>query len=536
MYVNENMDIDETLYQKVLQSVLKGRCPHATDKLQDYFTESCVYAIQIAAVVGTERAVEEHFKQYISIRGGGIFKLRACEIATLRKNYESLVLCCNELPKLAGILSGWKTPLPPLLMPVVKSGIDCTPEINIDMVIMEQLEYFITAGNATVLTGILLPSIFHEHIEKAFKLIFRDHEHETDVADALTEYYGQLLNKGIYDFPDNCAEIAIVYNQPHVLDRILKSRTSWSSETQRRLAGTCYVLERMDCNDILLHHKFQTHEPESETKQLSRLLALLAQFYEDFKDEIVRRIQAIHRFQEVINKPVTQSFPEKRYWTITPLTPLQYYIEKSISVRRLDSNVVQMMLELGADVAACSTIIPPNGYALRSEYWSTVCSGDQLNYRKTLELLLNENPNPSSHSEAVKIGIQLDVYLKMPKMRDKMDLTGNYIMDGKEHSMFGHEGDKSYPFNFIGPLLIECGFPYRKDILLEAMEKQLHPAEHTYIQKYLDTPRSLKLSCRDVLRKRFQGREIHKFAENITIPSAIKNFILLKYLLRNVKQ
>ena len=532
LYINDTMQVDEVMYKKVLQNILNGRCPHVIGKPQEYVTESCVYAIQIAAVVGTELAVEEHFKEYLSIRGGGIFKLRAGEIATLRKNYESLVLCCNELPKLAGILSGWKTPLPPVLLPSMQARNNCTSQTRVEIVILEQLEYFIKDRNSTVLRGILVPSIFHEHIEKAFKLIFK--YHETDMVDSLCGYYGHLLNKGVYDFPDNCAEPAIVYNQPTVLNRILNSRTSWSTETQRRLVGTCSVLERTDCETVLSQHNFLKLETETEPRKMSRLLALLAEFYDDFKDEIIFRIKNIPGFQEVINVPITQTFPEKRYWTITPLTPLQYYIEKSISVRKLDCRVVQTMLDLGAGVEACGTIIPPNGHALRSEYWSTVCSGDQISYRKTLEVLLNENPKLASNTEAVKIGVQLDVYLKMPKMHDKVDLTGEYLMDGREHSLFGHEDRDSYPCNFIGPLLIECGFPYTKDVLLFAMEKSLHPSEHLYIQECLETPRSLKLSCRDTLRKRYQGREIHKFVEKSNIPVAIKDFILMKSLLRNL--
>lgn len=528
-YITDSQDIDEEIYTRVINSILSGKCPHVEGKPSEYIAETNVYAIQIAAVVRTEEALEEHMKEYLSIRGGGIFKLRACEIATLKKNYQALIQCCNELPKLSGILSGWKTPLPPVLLPRARS---LNGNVQFEIAILEHLEYFIHDRNMNVLKSILLPSICHEHIEKAFKLIFR--HGLTDMGDALAEYCGYLLQKGVYDFPDNFAEPAIVYNQPDILRKILNSMTNWSSETQRRLEGACQLLERTDCEEALSQHNFQRTDFESESKKVSRLLVLLADFYDDFKEEIISRLKSIPSFQDNINKPLTQCFPEKRYWIVTPLTPLQYYLEKSISLRKLDHRVVETMIQLGADVDSCSTVIPPNGHGLRSEYWSTVCSGDQVNYRKTLEVLINENPNVELNKEAVRIGVQLDVYMKMPKMREKSDLTGQYIMDGKEHSLFGHDSVHYYPFNFIGPLLIDCGFPYTRDTLLFALEKQLHPAEEQFIQNCLETPRSLKLKCRDTLRNHFKGRRIQKFVESSNIPVTIKNFILIKSVLCNI--
>lgn len=531
-YITDSGDIDEEMYKKVLSSILNGKCSHVDEKTPEYITETSVYAIQIAAVVGTEMVFDQHMKEYLSIRGGGIFKLRACEIATLRKNYLGLVRCCNELPKLSGIMSGWKTPLPPVLLPTVETGNGNGFATTVKMAILEHLEYYVQDRNSNVLRSILMPSICHEHIEKAFKLIFRNRL--VRMGDALAEYCGCLLQKGVYDFPDNFAEPAIVYNQPNILQRILNSQTIWSSETQRRLGEACCVLGREDCETILSQHNFPRILDESDSKKANRLFVLLADFYDDFKDEVVSKLRNIPSFGDVINKPLTQSFPEKRYWIVTPLTPLQYYIEKSISLRKLDYRVVQTMLELGADVDSCNTIIPPNAHGLRSEYWSSVCSGDQLHYRKTLELLINENPKLELYEEAVKVGIQLDVYLKMPKMREKSDLIGEYVMNAKEHSLFGFDTVDEYPFNFIGPLLIECGFPYTKDTILFALEKQLHPIEQRYMQKCLDTPRALKLSCRDVIRKTWCGRQIHKFVESPSIPLAIKEYILMKALLRNI--
>ena len=523
-YISVENTVDEELYAKVLKNILNGKCAHVDGQPADYTSETSVYAIQIAAVVGTEQAIEEHMKGYLKIRGGGIFKLRACEIATLRTKYQDLLWCCNELPKLSGILSGWKTPVPPILLPVTNGG-----NSTIELTLLEHLEYFIHRQNADDFKSILLPFICHERLENTFKLIFRTKS--TDSGDALAEYYSDLLQRGVCDFPDNCAETAIMFNQPKVLEKILSARTVWSNETQRRLSEVSQLMNRTEC-DIMLS-KMNFPKPEIESP-VSRLLSLLADFFDDFSDEIVQRLDMIPNLQDMINKPVTQKFPEKRYWIVTPLTPLQYYLEKSISIRKLDHRIVKTLIELGASIDSCDAIIPPNGHALHSEYWSTVSTGDPVQYRKTIETLINENPDMNLNEEAVKNAIQLDVFLKMPKMRDKSDLVGEYIMDGKEHSLFRHEGKKSYPLNFIGPLLIEGGFPYKRDVLRFALDKQLHPAEDAYMRDCLENPRALKLSCRDVLRKQHRGRQIHEFVQNANIPKLIKDYVLLKPLLHNI--
>ena len=523
-YISVDNTIDEEMYAKVLKNILNGKCAHVDGQpAADYTSETSVYAIQIAAVVGTEQAIEEHMKNYLKIRGGGIFKLRACEIATLRTKYQDLLWCCNELPKLSGILSGWKTPVPPILLPVTNGG------GKIELTLLEHLEYFIHKNNADDFRSILLPFICHEHLENTFKLIFSTKM--KDAGDALAEYFSDLLQKGVYDFPDNCAETAIMFNQPKVLEKILSARAVWSNETQRRLCEVSQLMDRTECEVILTKKNFSKPEIESP---LSRLLSLLADFYDDFSDEIVQRLVKIPNLQDLINKPVTQKFPEKRYWIVTPLTPLQYYLEKSISVRKLDHRVVKTLIELGASIDSCNAVIPPNGHALHSEYWSTVSTGDPLEYRKTIEILINENPDMVLNKDAVKTAIQLDVFLKMPKMRDKSDLVGEYVMDGKEHSLFGQEGRKGYPLNFIAPLLIESGFLCTRDVLRLALDKQLHPAEDEYMRDCLENPRALKLRCRDVLRKQHPGRQIHQFVQNANIPKLIKDFILMKPLLHNI--
>ena len=54
---------------------------------------------------------------------------------------------------------------------------------------------------------------------------------------------------------------------------------------------------------------------------------------------------------------------------------------------------------------------------------------------------------------------------------------------------------------YFGLLLIGSGLPVTQQLLYEGLDKSLSGVEHAYIRKCLALPRSLKLRCRDVIRK-----------------------------------
>ena len=85
-------------------------------------------------------------------------------------------------------------------------------------------------------------------------------------------------------------------------------------------------------------------------------------------------------------------------------------------------------------------------------------------------------------------------------------------------------------------LLIECGFPVTRDVLLMALDYDLHPAELDYLRTCLDEPRRLTHRCRDVIRMSFKGRSLHTFIETSEIPNKIKDFVLIRWLLDHTIQ
>ena len=109
-------------------------------------------------------------------------------------------------------------------------------------------------------------------------------------------------------------------------------------------------------------------------------------------------------------------------------------------------------------------------------------------------------------------------------------------MDGKQHGVFGHDGDTA-SLNSSVLLLVDCGFIFHKTYELpEGVRDKLDSDVLRYIiPSYPDIPRSLQLLCRDSLRQHYKGRQIHAFAERRTIPPRIRDFILLKPSLKTIQ-
>ena len=164
-----------------------------------------------------------------------------------------------------------------------------------------------------------------------------------------------------------------------------------------------------------------------------------------------------------------------------------------------------------------------------SQRWNNEREMHSLDFRANFESLLYSNIN--LHESVVQNYFKVDEELFFKEIGDTFVLPQMFITDAKQHSVFGHNSGSDYALEFTAPLLLECGFPVTWETLEAALDRNLHPDELKYIRAYIDTPRSLKLRCRDVLKKHFKGRHLHNFVEMSPIPQSIKDFILLKTIL-----
>lgn len=228
--------------------------------------------------------------------------------------------------------------------------------------------------------------------------------------------------------------------------------------------------------------------------------------------------------QEIINLSYTYTDVKQYGHACVNMNPLLSYI---CAARFVELRVVNTMIELGANVDFCDLDEQTSLLCLLKRWHITDC-----NRRETLELLLYENV--TLDERAVRFGLHVGEDYGIQR-RLPVNLCGIYHTDAVEHSLFGYDSPENYALNFTVPLLLESGSPCPDDLLEDATKLSLHPSVIGYIRRYVTTPRSLQLCCRDSLRKRFQRRQIHAFLEVSKCPSKIKDFILLKSLLRCYK-
>ena len=55
--ISESGEINEVLYEKIVQSIIDGKCPHVEQVPKEYIQETGIYALHVAAALGTTEAI-----------------------------------------------------------------------------------------------------------------------------------------------------------------------------------------------------------------------------------------------------------------------------------------------------------------------------------------------------------------------------------------------------------------------------------------------------------------------------------------------
>ena len=150
--------------------------------------------------------------------------------------------------------------------------------------------------------------------------------------------------------------------------------------------------------------------------------------------------------------------------------------------------------------------------------------------RGALEQVLSENPflELIGQSDILDLSVKVDSALAQEHQFTRCS-QGYYIMDTELHT---HSGHTDYALHFVLPLLLECGMYFsREDLTKVSQEEQMHSGEREYLQRCITEPRSLKKRCRDILRRIYKGPKIHAFLAAASVPTPIRNFLLLKEVL-----
>ena len=393
---------------------------------------------------------------------------------------------------------------------------------------------------------------------------------------------------------NECCELAILYDKPEYLRHFLENFPD-RTEYKASLFNMCKALDRDDCLRVILEVAGPNDNPmpKSSVKNRfagslnrtgamtphfaamnARILALtrvlgVEECYDRFSEqpgtsdarasdpstlgflntELINGRRCLRSLLEVISPFFTSLADDSEekliicLWSNIINTELssrwfddRRRLEKSYFWRRLRKSAsVEAWLRSLVDV----TTVYKDGMTpllelldLCKELGSKV---DIFKFRQCLELYINQNPDVEKNRSAVGLALEIDqmIYENEP-VQDKW--TGTYIVDGRNHGMFGH--DDNLALNMTVPLLIESGFPV-PDSLLDTVithKDTIPPEVYEYIQATRGHPKPLEVVARDCLRRYYRGRQIHRFVDCANLPQILKDFILLKPLLKSVPE
>ena len=541
-YILDTGEVNEKLFDKIVKSLAIGKCHHADAVSKDQLVSTSITGLHIAAAVGTERAVKENLERccrYMTYFG--IFNLHPFDTAMVKKQTNVCNLFVNYwLSHHAGYLY-----TPDMAMVNGKSLL-CQQ--------VSRLEFCVRQANnellKTITTNLSENPGFGENGIRNIHGILTTATPNTDLAHALQltmKYqlvplqhtlvqYMQLLSK--YDIlteeiRSDCLLSVLMYNNHKLLEQIVICLDLNDSNDYIFISQCCMVLQnRENCTKLLQQHRIIRPVSMTKEEHINIIFTLFGIFYNDFKNELkslLESVPGVHkRFIKVSLLKLVPSF--KRY-----MYAYDIYI----------AHIVQSIIEQGDTdtLIRDSKIIVPQLQKMLNKY-----SKYNLRHREAVEILINENVDIDTekaieHDRKFSLDLELGI--------------GRFyqcIADAREHGVYGHNAE-DLVLNYLCPFLLECGYDVPRrcllDILDKASDKKSKSADHAYfknypdtpnsaeiayIKNYLDTPRSLLAYCRNSLRKHFRGRYIYKFVEVSGCPQKIKDIILLKYLLRSIRE
>ena len=494
-YIEDDGTINEPLYEQIVTNIINGECQHVGETPKEFLRETGLYGIHFAAARGTLGALTQANRMnYIT----KLFRANLWTIAVAKYNDCSLqILLDATKPEFVyhNVAS----------LCVTKSVKDLEVLSIRELSLLEQC---VLNGNVpsvkrlfSLYTGV--PAGF----VSGFRIVLENDLQ--NLQNIFLDYIQVCSVKGKFLHPLSCAELAIVYNKPVLLEAILNTIPQGKCNMGFWLSETCNMLQRNDCQKVLDKLNTFTVCIKPVSQRMAKFLQLIDDFLGVEKDKILAAFKA--------DKECHSEFL-KQYSGITSFSQ----VFRDSRQNRRNPRVIQAFYDLGLDINAVDS---SNRTALT--YFlngiSSSCLQDKL-VRETLAVLIHENPDVELNDTAVGTGIDLDIQLA--KKDFKILERREYICDGKEH--FLHDKN-TFALNFMGPYLIECGFPRKTSVLLEAIEKQLlHPEELAYLQRSVDVPKSLMLRCRDVLRKQFTGRKLRAFLDVKQFPKRLEDFVLIK--------
>ena len=532
-YISESGKIDENSFAKIEQCILAGKCPHVNNAPHDCIKEASIYGINIAAALGTQNVFtnRDNRNRYfgrLHSNKSSLFRLGPFETAIIRNPMFATMPFVKDFTEVD--------------FPVTYMSAH-RPNKNQQSITFESssgLETCLRIGKKELLNHCFKFYMFRQHPVAVFEYTCKHN---------LKEVQKLLLKQPYTDYERfhylaKACEFAIIYNKPKVLNKLLKKLPrSFEEENKlkRKISKLVFILNRTNCLVVLKKYDF----PQLSYVPVASCVKILIKLLDigNIREEVIQIFKTIP-YSRVILTSVRSNYTG---------TVLHYYIcncineklakhfHQEYALRNQDPDycyVFKTLIDLDPDQInrEDSFRMTPLAYLL---YRSKDCSPIK---RQGVEVILFENPDIKADVPAERslmtLALKLDIHMAKAEKSDEVIpvLNGSFVPDGQRYGRFGYNYHGDFALNFFVPLLVESGFPVSKEFMnnLIFKIKPLPLPLQDYILKHLSTPRSLKLCCRDTLRKAYKGRQIHSFVTMTEMPKALKDYILLKPLLKSI--
>ena len=199
-YIDEDGVINEEIYDKIIQSIKDGKCPHVDNIDERFVKESSIYGVNIAAAVNTYDAVSNYL-QFVFDRStfsDSIFHLRPFHLAALKQRMDILRLILRWGSD-DYLMSGFRISLVPEIK-LTESGMHLSPykppAIQISAYTYKALEYAVKMNNIECFELLSQTPKTGRHLLDGF--IFAFWENLTQCQKAFEHNYKDLLKPETY--------------------------------------------------------------------------------------------------------------------------------------------------------------------------------------------------------------------------------------------------------------------------------------------------------------------------------------------------
>ena len=520
MYISDTKDVDEEMFARVVDNIIAGKCPHVNKVSKEYVKDTIISGLHIAGAVNSFHVFEKDISDLKYVTSARL-SMNPLHIAVMKRSNQFLSAYLDRYRY--GTLSSY-----------VKAEM-LTGTINkMRIRWLEGLQVYAKDGTLEQVNCLLNTSLRHtpNNVAKAVGAAMK--RNTKKITECLISYARKCELSSKHPLWSHlCIIRAIVYDRPDIVAKLLEDNNkmnTWDIENLRRIAS---LFDRPECQDAISSYDQSTsYSIKLPTNMFIHCNLLVAQnlflnFYDDFRSDV----------NSIIKRVLIQNESGSKEITCIRHRSILASILKSLDMR-LNTlpmgtyrNMVNDLINLGGDIDYTDS---EGNSAVMIILKRTPMH--HLVFREVLETLIFENPDTQLNPLTVVLALESDLRSNQSETDDL--LPGTYVTDGKLHALFDASCSLNWAFNFTTPLLIECGFPFNRTYIRQhpglghLPGRSLHPAVKEYLEQWLGNPPQLTKICRDVLRKYFVGKKIHKFVETIILPEAIRNFILLKPVLR----